>query len=147
MVYISNHSKPRLYIAYRYNEVSYNTKIWQGKFWCFWCFLARPSKFNLSNTIYYLQVHGERQWPSVKIFSIKYLKSQYPLKFPPSKFCAIRYIYRNTTLICDCLSKTRLAHTCQYFKKYHFENSIKKVSLALVLYLFTKHNNTYLVIY
>ena len=61
----------------------------------FWCFPARPSKFNPSSclkTIEHLQVYGERQWPPVKIFSIKYMKSQYPSKFPPSKFCAIRYI-------------------------------------------------------
>ena len=30
-------------------------------------------------------MYGERQWPSVKIFSVKYLKSQYPSKFPPLK--------------------------------------------------------------
>ena len=61
-----------------------------GKFWRFWRFPARPSKFNPSyclKTIQPLQVCGEKQWPSVKIFSVKYLKSQYP-----SKFCAIRYI-------------------------------------------------------
>ena len=43
----------------------------RGKFWRFWCFPARPSKFNPSNcslTIQCLQVYGERQWPSVKIF-------------------------------------------------------------------------------
>ena len=35
-----------------------------GKFWCFWCFQARPSKFNPSNclkTVQHLQVYGERQ--------------------------------------------------------------------------------------
>ena len=54
----------------------------------FWRFPARPSKFNQSNylkTIQYLQVYSERQWPSFKIFSVKYLKSQYPSKFPPIK--------------------------------------------------------------
>ena len=59
-----------------------------GGFWRFWCFPARPSKFNLSNclrTIQRLQVYGERQWRSIKILSIKYLKSQYPSKFLPVK--------------------------------------------------------------
>ena len=67
-----------------------------GKFWRFWHFPARPSKFNPSNclkTVQHLQVYGERQWPSVTIFSVKYLKSWYPSKFPPVKICAIRYIY------------------------------------------------------
>ena len=47
------------------------------KFWRFWRFPARPSKYNLSNclkTVQHLQVYGERQWPPVKIFSVKYLK-------------------------------------------------------------------------
>ena len=38
-----------------------------------------------------MQEHGKRQWPSVKIFSIKYLKSQYPSKFPLPKFSTIQY--------------------------------------------------------
>ena len=69
-----------------------------GKFWRFWCFPARLSKFNPLNclkTIQHLEVYGERQWPSVKIISIKYLKSQYP-----SKFCAIRYVYNS--MLCMC---------------------------------------------
>ena len=36
-----------------------------------------------------LQVYSERQSPSVKIFSVKYLKSQYPSKFPLVKI--LRY--------------------------------------------------------
>ena len=38
--------------------------------------------------------------------------------------------------------KTCLVSTCQYFEKYHFKNSIKKTSLALVLEAFTEHDNT-----
>ena len=60
----------------------------RGKFWRFWHFPARPSKFNPSNcfkTIQHLLVYGKRQWPSVKLFSVKYLNSQYPSKFPPVK--------------------------------------------------------------
>ena len=59
-----------------------------GNFWCFWCFPAGPSKFNLSNcfkTIQHLQVYGKGQWPSIKIFFVKYLKSQYLSKFPHIK--------------------------------------------------------------
>ena len=59
-----------------------------GKFWRFWHFPARPLKFNSSNflkTIQRLQVYGEIQWPSIKIFSVKYLKSEYPSKFPSVK--------------------------------------------------------------
>ena len=72
----------------------YSAKFWRENFWRSWHFPARPSKFNLSDylkTIQRLQVYGERQWPSVKIFSIKYLKSRYPSNFPTSKFCAIWY--------------------------------------------------------
>ena len=32
-------------------EVPCSTKFWRGKFWHFWCFPARPSKFNLSNCL------------------------------------------------------------------------------------------------
>ena len=63
------------------------------KFWRFWHFPARPSKFNLLKTIQHSQVYGERQWPTVKIFSVKYLKSRYPSNFLLSKFCAIRLRY------------------------------------------------------
>ena len=62
-----------------------------GKFWRFWRFPARPSKFNPSN-FEGNTVFGKRHWPSVKIFSVKYLKSQHPSKFPLSKFPAIRYL-------------------------------------------------------
>ena len=39
-------------------------------------------------------------------------------------------------------AKIHLVRTCLYFEKYHFKNSIKKTSLALVLESFTEHNNT-----
>ena len=55
-----------------------------GKFWWFWRFPARPSKFNPSNFVGNT-VFGKRHWPSVKIFSVKYLKSQHLSKFPPIK--------------------------------------------------------------
>ena len=38
--------------------------------------------------------------------------------------------------------KIRLVCTWQHFEKYHFKNSIKKTSLALVLESFIEHNNT-----
>ena len=38
-------------------------------------------------------------------------------------------------------TKICLVYTCQYFKKYYFENSVKKPSLALALDSFTEHNN------
>ena len=28
--------------------------------------------------------------------------------------------------ICDCLSENPPVHTCQYFKAYHFKNSVEK---------------------
>ena len=69
-----------------------------GNFWRFWRFPARPSKFNPSNclkTIQRFQVYGERQWPSVKIFSVKYLKSQNPSKFLPRQKFALYGIFKN----------------------------------------------------
>ena len=42
----------------------------------------------IEKIVQHLQVYRERQSSSVKIFSVKYLKSQYP-----SKFCTIWYVY------------------------------------------------------
>ena len=71
-----HHSLPNYRIAQNFDG---------GKFWCFWRFPARPTKFNPSNwkTTQHLQAYGERQWPSITIFSVKYLKSRYLSKFPP----------------------------------------------------------------
>ena len=46
--------------------------------------------------------------------------------------------------VCDCLSENprTVVCTCRYFEKCHFENSIQKISLALVLDSFSEHNNT-----
>ena len=60
-----------------------------GKFWYFWHFPVKPLKFNPSNclkTIQCLRVYDERQWPFVKTFSVKYLKSNYLSKFPHQNF-------------------------------------------------------------
>ena len=68
--------------------IPYSAKFWWGKFWCFWHFPARLSKFNPSNclkTIQHSQVHGERQRPSVKIFSIKYFEESLSIKVSPIK--------------------------------------------------------------
>ena len=52
-------------------DIPYSAKFWRGKFWRFWCFPARPSKFNSSNclkTIQHLKVYGESQgWNWVNI--------------------------------------------------------------------------------
>ena len=44
------------------------------------------------------------------------------------------------TLNVTVRAKIRLVRTCQYFEKYHFKNSIKKTSLALIEESFTEHN-------
>ena len=97
-----------------------------GKFWRFWRFPDRP-KFYPSNclkTLQHLQVYGERQWPSIKIFSVRYLKSKYLSKFPPVKI--LRY-----TVVADpspeiyqggWLAKLGLFMTC---RKYYHNSRIK----------------------
>ena len=47
-------------------------------------------------TVQHLQVYDEKQWPSIKIFSVKYLKSQYPSRFHPVKI--LRYTVRNSSI-------------------------------------------------
>ena len=54
--------------------------------------------------------------------------------------CEIMYICIKSITF-TVLVKTCLVHTCQYFEKYHFKNSIKKTSLALVVESFSEHNN------
>ena len=86
-----------------------------GKFWHFWCFPARPSNCLKNNTA--LQVCGERQWLSVKIFSVKYLKSQYLSKFPPVK------ILRYTVVRDDYLFPYFLLQSVLPFSKSNFYTS------------------------
>ena len=54
-----------------------------GKYWRFWRF--QPDRQNLTRQILSNRAFNERLWPSVKIFSVKYLKSQCPSKFATVK--------------------------------------------------------------
>ena len=51
----------------------------------------------------HLQAHGERQRSTVKLLSIKYLKSQYSLKFPVIKFLHKKIILWSNDLYMYCM--------------------------------------------
>ena len=54
----------------------------------------QPDCQNLTCQIFKaIQWFGKRQWPFIKIFPIKYLKSQHPSKFPPVKISLYTVLY------------------------------------------------------
>ena len=79
MIYWNTHTLKYKFLCPYFSELLYSVKFWWERLWHFWCFPARLAKLNPLNflkALQHLQVYGEKQWPSVKTFSVKFLKSK-----------------------------------------------------------------------
>ena len=62
-----------------------------GKFWCFWWFPVRKSKFN-PYIFKCVTEFTDEWWKSVTIHPVKYLMNHYSSTFLLSKFCTVWYM-------------------------------------------------------
>ena len=86
----------RYHLGFMYLSTSFTVTTAQnfdgvGILWHFWQFLSKLS-------LQCLQMHSERQWSSIKILSVKYLKYHYPSKVPTIKILCYTVFVINVTL-------------------------------------------------
>ena len=106
--------------ACKIDDISYSAKFWQGKFWRFWCFPTRPSKFNPSNCL--------KQY---SVYTCMVEDSDYPSNYFPSNIWRVS-IYQNFPHQNFALYRRtfRAEHSCVYTRRVH-DNLHKHVYMSL----------------